>query len=548
MSFDCYPHRTLPDSARRDCPFAAKTSARYNKMSALPSLKEPLPIEEDENRHFRTDHLHDDLGGRTARGGAVTITSQGIKFFTSMAATVVLARLLTPQDYGMIGMVAVVTGFISMFKDLGLSTATIQKEKITGDQISTLFWINVGLSIAVMLLTTAIAPGVAWIYGEPRLTLITMGFAAGFLFGGLTVQHEALLRRQMRFSALATTEVISIVVGLIVAIALAWRGAGYWALVANQLVQGSAYAIGVWIVCDWRPGRPARYSGIRSMLAFGGNLTGFHVVNYFARNLDNMLIGLFWGSRQLGLYAKAYQLLLLPIDQINAPIAAVAIPALSRLTDSPERYRKAYLRILEKIALVTMPGMAFMIATSDWLVILILGPQWIQASRIFALLGLVGLLQPIANTTGWLFITQGRTREVFHWGVVSGAIMIISILVGLPWGAVGVATSYSVVYLSIVAPLLFWFVGRRGPVRTRDFYRTVAPVTFSAVCVMGALLAFRRWGVITQPFAGLAVGFAITLAITVLALVVLPKGRTALRDFGAMFALLARKGEVATIA
>src|SRR5256885_374208 len=185
-----------------------------------PSLNSKKNLQDDESRHFRTDHLKADLGGRTARGGAVTIASQGIKFFTSMAATVVLARLLTPQDYGLIGMVAVVTGFISMFKDLGLSTATIQREKITADQISTLFWVNVGLSIAAMLLTAAIAPGVAWIYGEPRLMPITLGFAAGFLSGGLTVQHEALLRRLMRFSALATLEIISIMGGLVVAIAL----------------------------------------------------------------------------------------------------------------------------------------------------------------------------------------------------------------------------------------------------------------------------------------------------------------------------------------
>src|SRR6185503_13030074 len=180
-----------------------------------PSVHNSPATEDDKSRHFRTDHLNVDLGRRTARSGAVTIVSQGIKFVTSMAATVILARLLTPQAYGLIGMVAVVTGFISMFKDLGLSAATIQKEKISGDQISTLFWVNVGLSIAVMLLTAAIAPGVAWIYGEPRLTLITIGFAAGFLFSGLTVQHEALLRRQMHFTALATMEITSIVVGLV---------------------------------------------------------------------------------------------------------------------------------------------------------------------------------------------------------------------------------------------------------------------------------------------------------------------------------------------
>ncbi len=537
---------TDPDFARRDCPFAAEELVG-TIMSVAPPLEKSLEIESDVNRHFRTDHLTVDLGLRTARGGAVTIASQGIKFFTGIAATVVLARLLTPQDYGLIGMVAVVTGFISMFKDLGLSAATIQKEQITADQISTLFWVNVGLSVVVMLLTMTIAPGVAWFYGEPRLTLITMGFAAGFLFGGLTVQHEALLRRQMRFGALAAMEIISIMAGLVVAIPMAWRGNGYWSLVANQLVQGLTYAVGIWAVSGWRPGRPSRYSGVRSMLVFGRNLTGFHVVNYFARNLDNMLIGRFWGSASLGLYAKAYQLLLLPIDQINAPIAAVAVPALARLTDSPERYRNAYLRILEKVALVTMPGMAFMIATSDWLVMFILGPQWIEASRIFALLGIVGLVQPIANTTGWLFITQGRTRDMFHWGLIGGTIMIVSIIVGLPWGAVGVATSYSTIFLVIVAPLLFWFVGRRGPVRTADFYRTITPVAFAAACVLGALLTLRSSLIITQPLTGLVLSFAVTVVITVVALFILPKGRSALRDSANLFALLARKRGMATI-
>ena len=516
-------------------------------MSVAPTLEKSVKPEADVNRHFRTDHLTADLGQRTARGGAVTLVSQGIKFCTGIAATVVLARLLNPHDYGLIGMVAVVTGFISMFKDLGLSAATIQKEEITSDQISTLFWVNVGLSVVVMLLTIAISPGVAWFYGESRLTLITIGFATGFLFGGLAVQHEALLRRQMRFSALAAIEIISIMAGLAVAIPMAWRGNGYWSLVANQLVQGLTYAVGIWVVSGWRPGRPRRYSGIRSMLAFGSNLTGFHVVNYFARNLDNILIGRFWGSASLGLYAKAYQLLLLPIDQINSPIANVAVPALARLTDSPERYRNAYLRILEKVALVTMPGMAFMIATSDWLVVFILGPQWIEASRIFALLGIVGLVQPIANTTGWLFITQGRTREMFHWGLLGGTIMIVSIVIGLPWGAVGVATSYSAVFLVIVAPLLFWFVGRRGPVRTSDFYRTITPVAFAAACVLGALTALRSSLTITKPLTGLVVSLAATVVITVVALFVLPKGRAALRDFASLFSLLGRKGEMATI-
>jgi O-antigen/teichoic acid export membrane protein len=493
------------------------------------------------DHHFRTDHLKADLGSRTARGGVATITSQGFKFFIGMAATIVLARLLTPQDYGLVGMVAVVTGFVSMFKDMGLAVATIQKEKINAEQISTLFWINVALSVVVMLVTTAVAPGVAWFYGEPRLTMITIGFAAGFLFGGLTVQHEALLRRQMRFTALAVLEITSLVIGLGVAVMLARRGARYWALVINQLIQAITYAAGVWIVCGWIPGPPVRSSGVRSMFAFGGNLTGFHVINYFARNLDNMLIGKFWGSWQLGIYSKAYQLLLLPIDQINSPIAAVAVPALSRLADSPDRYRKAYLRILEKVAILTMPAMAFMIVCSDWIVNLILGPQWIAASRIFAVLGIVGLIQPVANTTGWLFMSQGRARDMFRWGLIGSTIMIVAIIAGLPWGAIGVALTYSSSFLFIVAPLLFWFVGRRGPVRTRDFYSAIAPVASASLCGLAAALLFRASTPSASMFLGMAACFLIISISTFLILVVLPSGRLLLRDAITIISLLTSK-------
>ena len=329
----------------------------------------------DREGHLRTDDLIDDLGRRTARGGAITIFSQGTKFLLGMVGTVILARLLSPEDYGLVGMVAVVTGFIAIFKDLGLSVATIQKAEVNSQQISTLFWINLLLSAGIMLVTVAIAPGIAWFYGEPKLIAITIAYAAGFLFGGLTVQHEALLRRRMRFLALAIAEVVALVLSSVVAITLAWNGARYWALVFSQLCLGLTYGLAVWIACGWRPGLPVRNSGVRQMLAFGGNLTGFGVVNYFARNLDNLLIGRYWGPEQLGLYARAYQLLLLPIDQMITPITAVAVPALSRLKDSPERYRQAYLRLLEKVALLTMPIMAFMIVSSDWLVAIVLGPE-----------------------------------------------------------------------------------------------------------------------------------------------------------------------------
>jgi len=455
-----------------------------------------------------------------------------------MVGTVILARLLTPQDYGLIGMVAVIIGFVSIFKDLGLSSATIQRAEINSVQISTLFWVNIALSLAVMLVCFGIAPLISVFYHEPRLRLITAAYGFGFMLSGLTVQHEALLRRQMRFTALAVTEVTALCASVATAVGLALYGAGYWALVASQLSLGLVYLIGIWSLCRWRPGLPGRNSGVRSMLAFGRNLTGFAVINYFARNLDNLLIGKVWGSQQLGLYAKAYQLLLLPIDQINSPIGAVALPALSRLSDSPEKYRQAYLRIMEKVAILTMPGIALMIATSDWIVLIVLGPQWSEAAWIFALLGVAGLLQPIASTAGWLFISQNRTKDMFRWGCFASSIIVVAIVAGLRWGAVGVACSYSATFLVVIMPLLFWFVGRVGPVRTLDFYRTIAPAALAALSVLIEIFLGRRYLVIKNPIVGVTTSFFAASLTTLLVLMTLASGRRALWDFIRSAALL----------
>jgi PST family polysaccharide transporter len=507
----------------------------------LSDATDTLASRRSDDHYFNTERLKKGLGARTARGGAITFAAQSFKFLVGLGATMVLGRLLRPSHYGLIGMVAVVTGFVSMFKDLGLSAATVQREEITSKQVSTLFWVNVSLSVAVGLLTAALAPAVAWFYGEPKLMSITFVYAFGFLFGGLTVQHEALLQRQMRFAVQVICEMIALVATITVSITLAWRGAGYWALVAGHLTTSFVYMIGIWTVCRWRPGRPARDSGVGSMLRFGGNLTGFGIVNFFARNLDNMVIGRVWGSQQLGLYVKAYQLLTLPIDQINAPITTVAIPALSRLNDSPERYRHAYLRIIEKIAIITMPGIALLIATADSVVRIVLGSQWTDAGRIFAALGVAALVQPIANTTGWLFISQGRTRDMFRYGIVASTIIVAAILIGLPWGAVGVATAYALVWVTIVTPVLFYWVGRKGPVRPRDFYITVAPAFCAALAVLLVLWLFRGWAGIVSPIARLGVSLGIACVVALLVLYIIPAGRRALRDFAEVADIVLRK-------
>lgn len=494
------------------------------------------------NRYFRTDHLKADLKGRSVRGGAVTLTAQACKLTLTLSSNIILARLLNPADYGLVGMVTAVIGLISLFKDMGLSMATVQKAEINHQQVSTLFWVNLLVSMSITILALILAPVIAWFYNEPRLTLITFALTIGFILGGLTIQHQALLNRQMRFTSLAVIDVTANAMGIIAAIIAATNGLGYWSLIIMQLVIPFVNMIGVWLMCEWRPGKPSLNSGIRSMLVFGGNVTGFSFINYIARNIDNVLIGKYWGAQQLGFYAKAYQLLLLPLNQINAPVGAVAIPTLSRLVDSPENYKQAYLKILRTLSILTLPLVAFMIATSDWLVELLLGSQWSQASSIFSLLGIVALAQPVTNTVGWLFISQGRTHHMLQSGAICGLLSILSIIAGLPWGATGVAAFYSISGLVIRTPILLWFAGKEGTVKLKDIGYTLVPQFAISLVGMMAVFIFRQSYDSFNPMLGLLITFFINASVNLLILSILPSGRLILSDFKDLLVHLFRKG------
>jgi PST family polysaccharide transporter len=492
-----------------------------------------------------TADIKDELRAKTIRSGAWTVAGQAGKSLLQIASILVLARLLSPADFGLIGMAAAVTGFIAMFQDLGLSLATVQREDITHAQISNLFWINLGLGAATMLLTAAIAPVLAWYYGEPRLNLIGLALAGAFLFGGLSSQHAALLKRQMRFGALTAIELSSTLAGIGTAVALAVLNLGYWALVGQRIITMAVAAAGSWALCGWRPDLPRRGPKIGDLIAFGGNLTGFSVINYFARNLDQVLLGRYYGPVAVGLYQKAYDMMLIPLRQINEPVSSIAIPVLSRLADQPERYRRAYFRLLEKILLVTMPMSAFMIMTSDWLVRLVLGEQWIDAGTIFAALGVALFTQPIGNSTGWLFITQNRTHHMFRWGFIGSGIAVASFIIGLPWGALGVALAYSLMGLFVRKPLLIWYVTRHGPIRPMDFIHATAPHAMVAVSVTAAVGVFRLFGPACGPVPGLLSAAAISLTVALGTLAASSRGRAALSDTAQLFSEFVRKRQKA---
>lgn len=485
-------------------------------------------------RLFDNASLDADLKGRSVRGGAVTLLAQGSKLIIQTVSALALARLLTPEDYGLVGMVGTFTGFAALFTDLGLSTATIQAPEIRHRQISTIFWVNMASSLLLALVVVALAPAVAWFYGEPRLTLITEVLAVPFVLGGLTVQHQALLRRQMRFTALAIIEVLALLFGVTIAILAAILGAGYWSLIAMLLAGPSGVALGVWLASNWWPGLPTRWSDARGMLAFGAHLTGFHVLNYFARNVDNILIGRVWGAHALGFYSKAYGLLTLPLAQITAPVTAIAVVTLSRLSKEPDRYRSCYRRCLSLIAFVTMPVAVFLVVMSDEVIHVVLGPQWSEAAHIFMFLGIAALWQPVASSTGWLLVSQGRTAEMFWWGAAASFVTVCGIVLGLPWGTTGVAAFYTL-FNGATIPALFWLVGRKGPVAAWDICRALAMPLYVSLGVLPVLLVLHALCHGMSASAALFCATTVTVSVAVTLLFAVPAGSQLRADMWDIF-------------
>lgn len=466
-------------------------------------------------RFFATDHLRKDLKGRSVRGGAVTASTQALQFIVRFGSTAILARLLTPEDYGLIGMTAVVTGFVMLFRDAGLTSAVIQRDELNHRQVSTLFWINVALGCGLAGVLALLAPLVATFYDEPRLTQVTLALAATFVLGGFTVQHGALLRRQMRFKTLAVISLLSMLAGVVTAIALAWLGFRYWSLVGMNVVTALVHLMAVWIAHPWRPGPPVRGSGVGALVRFGSDILGFNIVNYLARKADNLLIGWCWGAGALGLYDKAYTLLLFPISQINHPLGAVATPALARSRSNPAELRRYFLTLHHLVACAGVPIVFGIALFAPEIVQLWLGPRWSEAAGLFRLLAAAALVGAMANPTGWLLVSLGLTRRYRNMGLLSSTLIVLSFGLGLGYGAQGVAAAYSCAMVLMIIPLWYFVLPGTG-IRLRDMLANLVTPLVSGVAAVAAGWGMQVWlnpllpGLVAFALAGVA--FAATYA------------------------------------
>jgi O-antigen/teichoic acid export membrane protein len=414
------------------------------------------------------------------------IAQQALQFGLS----IFLMRLLGPETFGLIGMVLVFTGFASIFSEMGFGSALIQRQGLTEAHNSSVFWLTVSSGAAVSAILVIFSPLIARFYDEPLLQPLTACVALTFLLSAPGAVPRSLLRKAMRFDQIAMVQIVSLVLSGAVSVGLALYGAGVWSLVAQSLTVALVGSVlSFWIV-DWRPKWIWKRSALRDLAGYGAGLTGFNVINYWARSADNLLIGRFMGADALGLYSRAYSLMLLPLNHIISVLAPAMFPALASIQYDTERVRRAYLRAMRLISFLSFPLMLGLIVVAEPFVLGLLGSQWAGVIPLIQILAVVGMTQSLCNPTGWIYTSQGRTDWMFWWGIGGSSTLVVSIVVGVVLGSVeSVAWAYMIGNLIITIPCIA-IPGRLIDMRVRDVLRTV---TGNLTCA--ASMALAVWGV-----------------------------------------------------
>ena len=402
------------------------------------------------------------LKGRSVRGGAVALAAQAIRFIVQTGSVVILARLLTPADYGLQGMVLATTGILALFGDIGLGAATIQRDVVTHEQLSAVFWINIAVGLGLTVLTAASAPLLVAFYHEPRLFWITIVSAPSFAITGAAAQHRALLQRTMRYVTIAKIDIFSLVISFVFGMVFAKMGYGYWALVAMAVAGPVVTAVGSWVSLPWLPSLPRRGQGVRSMLHFGGTITLNNLVVYVVYNVEKVLLGRSWGSEALGLYGRAYQLLNLPLQQLHTAMYAVAFPALSQIQGDIPRLRRSFLRGYPVLFSLILPIMLVSLVFADEIVQVLLGDKWLEVAAILRFLTPTIFVLAVVNPLGWILLATGRTTRSLNMALMIAPVVVVGILVGLPYGPKGVAFGYSVAMCLLLVPLVAWALHNTG--------------------------------------------------------------------------------------
>ncbi len=429
---------------------------------------------------------------RVNRNAGWMAASQGWSLLLSITSAMVLARLLTPEDFGILAMAAPLIGFAHQVQAMGFTSSIIQAPRLDKRQLDAPFWLSFGVSLLMTSLVIIAAPLISRLLHDPRLSAVLIVCALSIIVTTLAAQPTAILSRNLRFRAIAKRNIAATTIATLVSIGIAAATHSYWALVVSMILVPLINFVASASLVRWRPGLPRRNSGAGAMIGFGLNLSGANLLNFASRNADNLIIAYATSPQQLGIYDRAYRMLLYPINQALLPLGEVLIPTLSRSIDDPASYRRHYWRAVLLLLFLCLPGLVVAVIFPETVIGMLLGPRWLEGAPLFGWFAAAGLFQIYLGTTNWLLISQGRGGDYLRVMLFGSVVALASFLVGIGWGIRGVAVAYVLGQAIICLPFQLWIVGREGHIRLREIALRLVPHC-AALALVSFMLAACRW-------------------------------------------------------
>jgi PST family polysaccharide transporter len=456
---------------------------RYRLLSASSSMSH-----KSTSTFFADNRADAEHGKSSLRGGLFSIGSRLGNVVVQVTSTVWVYRILSVGDVGLVGMVASLTAFAPVLMDLGTRDAAVQKEKITEEEVSALFWLTVGIGLLISICVAVGSPFIAAFYKKPELINIALVSAIAFVISAASCQHTALLRRAMMFRQIAMIELGANFVGSIVSVAMAMAGMGYWSLVVKPIIQAVVMLAGALWYCRWIPGIPRLTEGVREMLRFGLNVTGFTMVDYVSKNADQVAVGKHDGAEELGAYRKAFFVYDNALSLLSVSLHTVAVASLSKLRDNLPELRRAWAVALSTLAFYGMVTFAILAVNGEDIVVLLVGEKWLFAGILLNIVALRGIPHCVERTLGWLHVPAGRADRWARWGCIGTAAHLLALPFGIPFGAVGVAIAYTLTMYFLFVPAIA-YAGQPLGIGAKDVLRAVGPQLVGALAT--ALFGFE---------------------------------------------------------
>ncbi|MDY7020365.1 MAG: lipopolysaccharide biosynthesis protein [Cyanobacteriota bacterium] len=403
----------------------------------------------------------------------------------SLLVFLVLARLLTPEAFGLIGLANVFFAFMQIFLEQGFSQALIQRQEVEPEELDTAFWTQVLSGTLLTIISFLLSGFVAGIFDQPKLIPIIQCFSFLFFLKSLSHVHKAILSRKFAFKVMAIRSLVGIVFGGVVGIIMALRGFGVWSLVSQQFIYEAVEVFIIWSAVDWRPKLRFSSKHLQNLLNFGLNIIALRFLNFFNKRTDNLLIGYFLGEVALGYYLVSFRVLEVMNQLLVSTTRQVALPTFSRLQAEPERFRQAFYKVTLFTSLIAFPTFLGMIVFTKELILTLFGEQWLPSVRVMQILAFAGILNAISFFNGSVFIAMGKPSWKLRLSFLNAVLNLIACLLAIPWGITAVAFAYvASSYLGF--PVSLWAINKLIHVPLKIYLKQfLSPIICSLIMVLG---------------------------------------------------------------